>query len=92
MADQTEVMLGIKKHDGVVYSALTPNMLGFEAAVSEIWHHLLGYHPHSLPRQPSYLSNYWLTAFIYEIVKSSEDIVYVFKKINAKYSQNICID
>ena len=32
MADTAEVMAGIRRCDGVVYSVLTPNMKGFEAA------------------------------------------------------------
>ncbi len=34
MATSAEVMAGIKRKPGVVYSALTPNMKGFEAAVA----------------------------------------------------------
>ncbi|KAI0231072.1 Hydroxymethylglutaryl-CoA lyase, mitochondrial [Lamellibrachia satsuma] len=34
MADQSEVMSGLEKHDGVVYSALTPNIKGFQAAIA----------------------------------------------------------
>ncbi|XP_052761636.1 hydroxymethylglutaryl-CoA lyase, mitochondrial-like [Mya arenaria] len=33
MADHTEVMKGITRYDNVVYSALTPNLKGFEAAL-----------------------------------------------------------
>ena len=33
MATSTEVMAGIKRKPGVVYSALVPNMKGFEAAL-----------------------------------------------------------
>lgn len=33
MADSADVMARIKRRDGVVYSVLTPNMKGFEAAV-----------------------------------------------------------
>jgi hydroxymethylglutaryl-CoA lyase len=33
MADGAEVMAGIRRKPGVVYSALVPNMKGFEAAV-----------------------------------------------------------
>ncbi len=33
MATSTEVMAGIKRKPGVIYSALTPNMKGFEAAL-----------------------------------------------------------
>lgn len=32
MADHSAVMRGLKKHDGVCYSVLTPNLQGFEAA------------------------------------------------------------
>ena len=34
MAASTEVMKGIKRKPGVIYSALTPNMKGFEAAIA----------------------------------------------------------
>ncbi len=34
MADGTQVMAGIERRAGVVYSALTPNMQGFEAALA----------------------------------------------------------
>lgn len=34
MATSAEVMAGIKRKPGVIYSALTPNMKGFEAAVA----------------------------------------------------------
>jgi hydroxymethylglutaryl-CoA lyase len=34
MATSTEVMAGIQRKQGVIYSALTPNMKGFEAALS----------------------------------------------------------
>ena len=34
MADHAEVMTGIRRVPGVVYSALTPNLKGFEAAVA----------------------------------------------------------
>uniref|UniRef100_A0A2P2HZJ4 hydroxymethylglutaryl-CoA lyase n=1 Tax=Hirondellea gigas TaxID=1518452 RepID=A0A2P2HZJ4_9CRUS len=34
MADHSEVMAGIKRVDGVTYSALTPNLKGFQAAVA----------------------------------------------------------
>lgn len=40
MADNAEVMAGIKRKPGVRYSVLTPNMKGFEAAVApprELW-------------------------------------------------------
>ena len=40
MADNTEVMAGIRRKPGVRYSVLTPNMKGFEAAVApprELW-------------------------------------------------------
>src|SRR5665647_808937 len=40
MADNAEVMAGIRRKPGVAYSVLTPNMKGFEAAVSaprELW-------------------------------------------------------
>ena len=33
MADHREVMTGLKRRDGVVYSALTPNLKGLEAAL-----------------------------------------------------------
>ena len=33
MADNTEVMAGIQRIPGVLYSVLTPNMQGFEAAL-----------------------------------------------------------
>ena len=33
MADHTEVLKGITRQPGVVYSALTPNLKGFQAAV-----------------------------------------------------------
>jgi hydroxymethylglutaryl-CoA lyase len=35
MADQAEVMRGLKRHPGVNYPVLTPNLKGFEAAVAE---------------------------------------------------------
>ncbi|MDO9194352.1 MAG: hydroxymethylglutaryl-CoA lyase, partial [Undibacterium sp.] len=34
MATSTEVMAGIKRKPGVIYSVLTPNMKGFEAALA----------------------------------------------------------
>ena len=34
MADNAEVMLGIQRQSGVRYSVLTPNMVGFQAAVA----------------------------------------------------------
>ncbi len=34
MADSTEVMRGLAPRDGVVYSALTPNLQGFQSAVA----------------------------------------------------------
>jgi isopropylmalate/homocitrate/citramalate synthase len=34
MADHTEVLRGIRRRPGVVYSALTPNLKGFEAALA----------------------------------------------------------
>lgn len=34
MADATEVLTGIRRTNGVVYSALTPNLKGFEAALA----------------------------------------------------------
>lgn len=34
MADGTEVMAAIQRHPGTLYSALTPNMRGFEAALA----------------------------------------------------------
>ena len=34
MADSGEVLAGIKRHDGVSYAALTPNMKGFERAIA----------------------------------------------------------
>ncbi|XP_046549061.1 hydroxymethylglutaryl-CoA lyase, mitochondrial-like isoform X2 [Haliotis rubra] len=34
MADHTEVMEGIHRHEGVVYTVLTPNLKGFDAAMS----------------------------------------------------------
>ncbi|XP_046362907.1 hydroxymethylglutaryl-CoA lyase, mitochondrial-like [Haliotis cracherodii] len=34
MADHSEVMEGIHRHDGVVYTVLTPNLKGFDAAMS----------------------------------------------------------
>lgn len=34
MSDGAEVMRGIERRPGVTYSALTPNLVGFEAAVS----------------------------------------------------------
>ncbi|ETD67872.1 hydroxymethylglutaryl-CoA lyase [Pelistega indica] len=34
MADGSEVMAGITRKEGVIYSALTPNMKGFEAALA----------------------------------------------------------
>jgi hydroxymethylglutaryl-CoA lyase len=40
MADNAEVMAGIKRKPGVRYSVLTPNMRGFEAAIApprELW-------------------------------------------------------
>ncbi len=41
MADQEEVMRGLHKKPGVNYPVLTPNLKGFQAAVSEIQHRLL---------------------------------------------------
>jgi len=35
MADQAEVMRGLRRHPGVNYPVLTPNLKGFEAAVAE---------------------------------------------------------
>jgi hydroxymethylglutaryl-CoA lyase len=35
MADQAEVMRGLRRHPGVNYPVLTPNLQGFEAAVAE---------------------------------------------------------
>jgi len=35
MADQVEVMRGLERRPGVTYSALTPNLKGFEAALAE---------------------------------------------------------
>ncbi len=40
MADNTQVMAGIRRQPGVRYSVLTPNLQGFEAAISagrEFW-------------------------------------------------------
>lgn len=34
MADQVEVMKGIQRKPGVTYPVLTPNLKGFQAAVS----------------------------------------------------------
>lgn len=34
MADGTAVMAGIQRHDGTIYSALTPNFRGFQAALA----------------------------------------------------------
>lgn len=34
MGDHTEVLKGIVRKKGVVYTALTPNLKGFEGAVS----------------------------------------------------------
>lgn len=34
MADATEVMSGIERKKGVTYSALTPNLIGLEGAIS----------------------------------------------------------
>ena len=34
MADGTAVMAGIQRHAGTIYSALTPNLRGFEAALA----------------------------------------------------------
>ena len=34
MADSADVFKGIQRHDDVIYSALTPNLKGFEAALS----------------------------------------------------------
>ena len=36
MADHKEVMNGIERRSGVTYPVLTPNLKGFEEAVSEI--------------------------------------------------------
>ena len=36
MADNAEVMAGIQRKPGVRYSVLTPNMQGFDAAVSSL--------------------------------------------------------
>lgn len=36
MADHTEVVQGIQRVSGVTYPVLTPNLKGFEAAVSTI--------------------------------------------------------
>lgn len=33
MADHTEVLQGIQRHNKVSYAALTPNLQGFEGAV-----------------------------------------------------------
>lgn len=41
MADQEEVMRGLHKKPGVNYPVLTPNLKGFQAAVSEVQHRLL---------------------------------------------------
>lgn len=38
MADQVEVMKGISRKAGVSYPVLTPNLKGFQAAVSMINH------------------------------------------------------
>lgn len=40
MADQVEVMKGISRKPGVSYPVLTPNLKGFQAAVS-----MKQYHP-----------------------------------------------
>ena len=37
MADNTEVLQRIKRYSGISYSALTPNLKGFQAAVSWSW-------------------------------------------------------
>ena len=42
MADHKQVIEGIKKIPGVSYSALTPNLKGFEAAVSSFARHKYG--------------------------------------------------
>ena len=34
MADSADVFKGIERHEGIIYSALTPNLKGFEAALS----------------------------------------------------------
>ena len=36
MGDHKEVMAGIKRHPGVTYPVLVPNLQGFQAAVSAI--------------------------------------------------------
>lgn len=43
MADQVEVMKGISRKPGVSYPVLTPNLKGFQAAVS-----MKQYHPYLL--------------------------------------------
>lgn len=47
MADQVEVMKGISRRPGVIYPVLTPNLQGFQAAVSEAssQHSALHKHP-----------------------------------------------
>ena len=39
MADHNEVMKGIRREPGVRYPVLTPNLKGFESAVSSISSH-----------------------------------------------------
>ena len=34
MADNAEILKSIKRRDGIIYSALTPNLKGFKDAVS----------------------------------------------------------
>lgn len=46
MADQVEVMKGIHRKPGVTYPVLTPNLKGFQAAVSVNQHH--HHHPSAL--------------------------------------------
>jgi hypothetical protein len=36
MADNSEVLQSIKRQDGIIYTALTPNLKGFKDAVSEL--------------------------------------------------------
>ena len=41
MADHEQVIKGINKMPGISYSALTPNLKGFQAAVSNYMHIVL---------------------------------------------------
>ena len=42
MADNAEVLQQIKRYNGISYSALTPNLKGFQAAVSSSYKTITG--------------------------------------------------